>query len=371
MRDNFQPLGDIAVGVVASIKPTRSPQWLMVEAIPAGVDAILIVDRDQWLHLRAQDVTASVSAALFGEHPYMTPYRLWAIHRGLESVDKTDNKLFKRGRLLEPVILELLREEFPTWTIEPCRTYYREPASRLGATPDFVATRPDIPGFGVIEGKSVGKFAFKKGWRGMDGDMSIPLWIGVQVSQTAMLAGASWAMIAPMEIGDGGLELHTEEVEINPALMAKLRAKTKDFWRRVEEGDPYDPDFGKDAELIGRLYEGENGGLLDLGADLEVGELLTRRAALKVREADGASATKERKSEIDPKLIHRLGNARAALLSDGRAYSCKIVRKRAHEVKASEYPQLTVGAVEIADTKPIPVAPATKRKLIPYAGAES
>lgn len=348
-----------------------SPDALAAISVPEGVQALQINSRDEWLGWRRRDVTASVSAALFGEHPYMTPYRLWAIHHGLESVDQADNKLFKRGRLLEPIILELLREEFPTWTIEPCRTYYREASSGLGATPDFRATRPDIRGFGVIEGKSVGKFAFKKGWRGMDGDMSIPLWIGVQVSQTAMLAGASWAMIAPMEIGDGGLELHTEEVEINPALMTKLRGLARDFFRRVEENDPYDPDFGKDAELIGRLYGGENGGLLELGADLEVGKLLTRREALKVREADGAAATKERKSEIDPKLIHRLGNARAALLSDGRAYSCKIVRKRAHEVKASEYPQLTVGAIEIAETKPIPVAPATKRKLIPYAGAES
>jgi predicted phage-related endonuclease len=348
MQDNFEKLGDIASGIVAAIKPTESPRGPSERAgmsVPAGVNSHMIYSREQWLSDRKHDVTASVSAALFGEHPYMTPYRLWAIHKGLEIVDQADNKLFKRGRLLEPVILELLREEFPTWTIEPCRTYYREVASRLGATPDFIATRPDMPGFGVIEGKSVGKFAFKKGWRGMDGDMSIPLWIGVQVSQTAMLAGASWAMIAAMEIGDGGLEMHTEEVEINPALMTKLRGLAKDFWRRVEENDPYEPDFGKDAELIGRLYEGENGGLLELGADKEVSKLLDRREALKVREADGAKAAKERKGDVDSKLIHRLGNARAAVLADGRAYTCKIVRKGAYQVGPQQYPQLTVGTV--------------------------
>lgn len=320
-----------------------SPEALATISVPDGVTATKITSREAWLSERKRDVTASVSAALFGEHPYMTPYRLWAIHSGLEAVEEADNKLFQRGRLLEPVILELLREEFPTWTIEPCRTYYREAKSRLGATPDFIATRPDIPGFGVIEGKSVGKFAFKRGWRDMDGDMSIPLWVGLQVSQTAMLAGASWQMIAPMEIGDGGLELHTEEVDTIPSLMTKLRGLTKDFWQRVENNHPYPPDYGRDAALLAQIYSDDDGSECDLSGSNRIVEIVAKREGLKTIEANGRDAEKYRK-ELDAEIIAALGNSARGRLADGRLIEAKTVRRSAYDVKASTYRTVKVKA---------------------------
>lgn len=331
-----------------------SPDALAAISVPEGVTATKITSREAWLSERKRDITASVSAALFGEHPYMTPYRLWAIHSGLESADAADNKLFKRGRLLEPVILELLREEFPTWTIDPCRTYYREPTSRLGATPDFIATRPDRSGFGVIEGKSVGKFAFKKGWRDLDGDMSIPLWVGVQVSQTAMLSGASWSMIAPMEIGDGALDLHTEEVDAIPALMAKMGKLAADFWRRVEGNDPYQPNYGRDAATIAQIYGDDDGSEIDL--DPAITQIVLTRDELKEIERAGDAAAKQRKL-IDAEIIHTLGNASRGRLSDGRLIEAKTVRRRGYEVQPSQYRTVKIKAAT--------------RNLIPYAGAEA
>jgi hypothetical protein len=294
------------------------------------------------LEQRKSFVTASVAAALFGCHPYQSPYALWAEKSGLVSEEKAETPAMRRGRLLEPVLLELLREEFPTWTIVPCTKFYSDAKVRIGATPDFLATRPDIAGLGIIQGKTAGKFAFRKGWTDADGDLAVPTWIGIQTSTEAALTGASWAAVAAMSLGDGGLDLHVEDVPLLPALVARLRTLAKDFWRRVAENDPYEPNYGRDAALISQLWNGEDGPLLELGEDAAVGDLLDRRRALKAREADGARATRERKDDIDPRLINRLGNARGARIADGRSYTVKIVRKKAYPVAATQYPQITV-----------------------------
>lgn len=337
-----------------------STDALAAISIPAGVDATPITNRERWLEQRKFFVTASVAAALWGDgvHPYVTAYQLWAEKSGLVSEEKAETPAMRRGRLLEPVLLELLREEFPTWTIAPCTKFYSDAKARIGATPDFFATRPDISGLGIIQGKTAGKFAFRKGWTDADGDLAVPTWVGIQASVEAALTGASWAAVAAMSLGDGGLDLHVEDVPLLPALMGKLRRLVDDFWRRVDYRTPYEPDYGRDAALISRLYEGEDGPMLkDLVDDKTVANLLDRREALKAREADGHAANRERK-KIDAMLIKRLDNARGARLLDGRSYTVKIVRKEAYSVAATQYPQLKVEA-------------AAPRNLTPYAGAEA
>lgn len=312
-----------------------SPDALAAISVPDGVTATPIVDRAQWFALRRGRITASVAAALFGDgvHPYMTAYKLWAEHSGLASPDQAETPAMKRGRLLEPVHLQLLREEFPTWNIQPNRTFYAD-EDDIGATPDFIATRPDMPGFGVIQGKSVGHFAFRKGWRGMDGDVEVPLWIGVQNSVEIALSGASWGAVSPMTLGDGGLDLYLEDLPSQPAIMAKLRKLVDGFFDRVNAGIPYPPDYGKDAALIAQIYSDDDGSQIDLPAEMM--PLIERREALKTREADGSAAEKDRKA-IDAELIFNLRNAERGRLPDGRIVSAKTVRRRGYEVQPSSY----------------------------------
>ena len=304
-----------------------------------GVVVTPILNRSQWLELRKPLITASVAAALFGDgvHPYHTAYGLWALKSGLVDEDPTETPSMRRGRLLEPVALDLIAEEFPDWRINPCLGFYADPVSRIGATPDAFATRPDIEGLGVVQIKTVGHFAFKKGWRGMDGDVEIPLWVAVQASVEAALTGASWAAVAAMSLGDGGLDLYVEDVPLRPALMAKLRVLAVDFWRRVETGDSYPPDFNRDSAAIARIYsDADNGVQIDLSGDLRVAEIIEEREKLKAREADGAKAEKSRKV-LDAELIYKMGNAARGELADGRIIEAPTTNRKAYEVKASSY----------------------------------
>src|SRR4029079_19449389 len=108
-------------------------------------------ERDRWLELRKRDVTASVAGALFGVHDFVTPYQLWALKSGLIEDNIVETAAMRRGRLLEPVAIRLLREERPTWRVEPCSTYFRDPHARIGATPDALAIDPERTGFGIVQ----------------------------------------------------------------------------------------------------------------------------------------------------------------------------------------------------------------------------
>ena len=297
-----------------------------------------ITDRASWLARREKDVTASVAAALFGPevHPYATPYGLWCLKRGLVPENAAETSAMRRGRLLEPIALQLLQEEKPEWIIQPHRYYYRDGEHRLGATPDALASRPDVEGTGVVQIKTVGHWAFKRGWRGEDGEVEVPLWIAVQASVEAALTGAKWAAIAAMALGDGGLEMHVVDVPLRPQLMVKLRVLVADFWRRVGANDPYPPDYGKDAATLARVYADDDGGEVDLTGNERALELVKERDRLKAIEAAGDAAGKERKP-LDAELVHLLGNAARGTLGDGRMITAKTVKRGEYVVKATSY----------------------------------
>ena len=302
-----------------------------------------ITDRAAWLKRREQDVTASVAAALFGPevHPHMTPYKLWALKCEMIKEDVVETPAKRRGRLLEPIALQLLQEERPDWIIAPHPFYYRDPELRLGASPDALASRPDIAGTGNVQLKTVGHFAFKKGWRGADDEVEVPLWIAVQASVEAALTSAKWAAIAAMSLGDGGLEMHVVDVPLRTQLMVKLRGLVAEFWRRVEANDPYPPDYGRDAAAIARIYADDDGGVIDLAGNERALKLVEERARLKKIEQDGDAAAKERKP-LDAEIIHLLGNAERGTLGDGRVITAKTVKRSAYEVKATSYRAITV-----------------------------
>lgn len=322
-----------------------SPIALASVTKPEGVQTFPANDRAAWLKMREADVTASVAAALFGQvHPYMTAYQLWALKSGLLKEDPTETPAMRRGRLLEPVALRLLAEEQPTWTIQPASHYYRDPKARLGATPDAFATRPDVEGLGVLQVKTVGHFAFKQGWKTPEGEVDVPLWIAVQCSLEAALTGASWGVVAAMSLGDGGLDMHVIDVPLKPALMARLRDLTADFWRRVEQGDAYEPDYGRDAAAIARIFADDDGGEVDLSGNNRLSEVVAQREALKAREADGNAAAKERKL-LDTEIIAALGNATRGRLAGGGLISAPTTRRKAYAVEASSYRTVKVTGV--------------------------
>ena len=134
-----------------------------------------------------------------------------------------------------------------------------------------------------------------------------------------------------------GSILYLIDVPIRPALIAGVRERADEFWRRIATHDPYPPDYGRDAGTIAALYSDDDGGMAELSGDAAARaiEVLEARATLKAREKDGTEAVKERKA-LDAELVHLLGNATSAMLPDGTIFSARTIRKDSvHRVGAS------------------------------------
>lgn len=278
------------------------------------VQIILPADRAAWLDARRQDVTASVAGALLGIHPYQTPYGLWAEKSGRVASDDADNPVLRRGRLLEPVVIEMLREDRPDWTVEYRRdnAYYRHVEDRIGATPDAFAIRPDIYGRGIVQVKTVADDKFRREWIDADtGEVVLPLWIAVQAIVEATLTEATWACVAVMVIGRG-IDLQIVDVPLNSRVMNRLRREVREFWRMVEAGEEPSIDWNRDGASVAEVYRDSMPDRKDLTSVAGLDEISGR--FVDAREAHNVSG--KAIEILRPRILHALGAAEAGFTTN-------------------------------------------------------
>lgn len=298
-----------------------------------------VTDRASWLAMRQRDVTASVAGALLGVHEFTSAWGLWALKSGKITEDPTETPPMRRGRLLEPVAVEMLREDRPEWEITRGAVYYRDPEARIGATPDALARCP-TRGLGAIQIKTVEPSILRRKWRQDDGTFEPPLWIAVQAIVEAELTGAAWACVAALSVGHG-LDLHVIDVPLTPGIMPRLREAVADFWRRVESGEAPDPDFARDAAVLARLYPADDGTEVDLSADNRLPEILARRVEVR----DIIKAAEKEADEIDAEIKAKIGpHARAHV--PGWRVTFKSSERSAYRVEAKTIRTLRVTSME-------------------------
>lgn len=309
---------------------------------PPGVERIAISDRAQWMALRERDITASVAGALFQEHQYATRYGLYLEKAGLAPPQEeviptiTEDSIILppilRGTLFEKTAVEMVRLLKPDWEVFAANNaYYRMPAARIGATPDVFATRPDIPGLGIIQIKTTDGLIFRKKWKTEDGEIEIPAWIAIQAIVEAKLTGAAWACVALM-IGGVNTELKLFDIPIHDGVWTRLIKEVADFWRRVEDRNPPDVDYARDGDLIKATYAGVDGEEADLSQDNHMPALVDEWESLKEAESAGRAAGKRREA-IKVEFLAKLGTARRGRIADGRVIA---VKKMTTNYKARE-----------------------------------
>ena len=182
-----------------------------------AVETLRPSSREEWLALRERNIGASEAAALLGVHDYLTPFELYARKSGLVTADVADNSAMRRGRLLEPVALQMLKEERPEWNVDPNPmpggVYFQDTELRLAATPDALVVAPDR-GRGVAQVKSVEARAFADKWQ-RDDEVQPPIWIAIQVLVEAFLSGADWACVVALVV-DHGIRIEVIDVPLHP-----------------------------------------------------------------------------------------------------------------------------------------------------------
>lgn len=304
------------------------------------IERIAITSREQWLEARRQDVTASAIAALLGVHPYQSAYGLWMLKNGEASEDPEETPPMKRGRRLEKVAVEILHEEHSEFIFDayPHGFYYRDPAARLGATPDVTA-RDKQGRLGVIQIKSVEPRKFKEAWHNENGELVPPLYVAVQAIVEAHLTGAEWAAVAALVVSHGA-DLHVVPVPIHLGIIDRLKAEVAAFWRSIKSGQRPDPDHGRDGKLLEQMFVG-NGEIVDLSEDNHLVELADERKRLS---AD-AKAAECRLKRIKSELLAKIGNASAARIADGRLITAKRIERNGYAVPPSSYVDIRIKEV--------------------------
>ena len=258
----------------------------MIERLP-------ITSYDKWLRWRRQDVTASAVGALFGCHPYQTALRLYCEKCGLE-FPELDNRVMRRGRLMEPGAALAVEEERPEWKLIKADSYYRDPDKRIGATPDFLIAG-DPRGPGVLQTKSIDPRVFERDW--LDGER-VPFWIVLQTLTEAMLTESTFGVVGGL-VDDFDKTICIKEFSRHPASEARIIEAVRRFWDDVAAGREPDPDYGRDANLLPLIAPRERQSkALDLTGNNEVPSLLAERAYLCASIARSEARCKEIETEL-------------------------------------------------------------------------
>lgn len=256
--------------------------------------------REEWLARRLHDITASEIGGLAGVDEYKSPLRIWAEKTGL-ATGPEDNAAMRRGRWLEPAVAKAIIDTYPDWTIQPASVYLRDPTLRLGATPDYIGTRPDREGVGNIQCKVVARPVFEREWA----DGRAPLKYQLQSITEAMLLNADWNIVAALVIDTFTAELVIDEVPRHPPAEGRIKELVKEFWKMVEAGLQPPTNFKLDSDLVKALHpKGGKEPALDLSANNRFPILAGRREVLTTER----KAVEAELKEIDTEICAALGD---------------------------------------------------------------
>lgn len=292
-----------------------------------------ITSETQWHALRRPNVGASEAGALLGVHDYLTPMMLWARKTDKEPAEP-ESAPMRRGRLLEPVAVEMIREDFPNWSLERPGAYYCDEALRLGATPDLFAN-DEKHGRGVVQIKAVEPSVFRRNWF-VDDELRPPLWIMVQAIVEAHLTDARWASCAAIVVSYG-IDLHIVDIPLHAGVVQRVRDEVAHFWHLVDTGRRPPPDYGRDGALIRKLFAKDDGTEIDLSGDNELPAILDRRAQAQSEKSAAEAAVKV----CDAMLMDKLGAAVRGTFSGGYI-SAKTIDRAGYTVKPTSYRQLRI-----------------------------
>lgn len=309
-----------------------------------NVEKIAITSREQWLALRAQDITASDVPAVCGEGLYGSAAKVWAEKRGLIPPQELTEAM-KRGLWGEAAVFEAIGWEYPKWEVRRAKVYLRDAEAGLGATPDGVAVVPDKDGIVVVQCKVIAAPVFKADWLANPDDAvdtghaTPPLAYQLQTLTESMLAEASCGALAVLIVDTFKWVLRIFWIERHAGAEASIRERVAIFRsENLAKGIQPKIDPKLDDELVKSLFPKDDGTEIDLTGDNEMpalaDNLVAARAAKKTAEQDvDAFATA---------IKAKLGNAATARIAGGRRVSCKLQQRGGYSVNPTEFRVLKI-----------------------------
>lgn len=246
--------------------------------------------REAWLQYRANFLTSTETAALFGCSPYATEFELY--HRHLQNLvtELEPNERMKWGSRLQDAIAAGVAED-QGWTIQKMDEFIAIPDLRIGASFDFRIVVGDEPGpeDGLLEIKNVDSLIFRDGWLvDDDGSIEAPPQIEIQLQTQFGVSELKWGYIGALV---GGNDIKLLKREADGEIWKAIEGKSKEFWKRIDQQDAPAPDFIRDADFIKSIYQSVQPGLI-MQSDPLIFELAASYNSLgqQIKELEGQRA---------------------------------------------------------------------------------
>lgn len=251
--------------------------------------------KEDWLSLRAQDVTATEAAALFGVNPYTTEYQLWQEKKSgnINSIDETERMTW--GKRLEQVIAEGICED-NGWEILDLfahGSYFRHSHAQMGATPDFFVMCPER-GIGILEIKNIDWLQHKLKWE----DDEAPAHIEIQLQQQMHVtqdAGVKWGAVGYLKGGnEAGVFIREYDAEMCDTIQDNIAM----FWQSIEENKQPPADYDRDADYLIKQHGFDNGTEADMQDNERLESLAAQYKALSTQATEISKTVKGLKAQI-------------------------------------------------------------------------
>ncbi len=181
-------------------------------------------------------------------------------------------------------------------------------------------------GDGVLEIKTASTFT-RDLW-----DDGVPMRYQIQVQHQLACTGLEWGAIAVLI---GGNQYREGELERDDELIAEIELRCLDMDQRIKHLDPPPADGSDDcAQALMRMYPLASDEVVQLS-----GEAIEWTARLELL-ADIANDAEEERGALRNKIKAAIGDHKAGILPDGRAWKWINVHRKARKVKESKHRQL-------------------------------
>ncbi len=230
---------------------------------------------------RATYIGGSDAATILGVSPWQTRYKLWAQKTGLISkpIDPAKEKIFSRGKRLEPVILQMFEDE------TGLRVDHHNRRFSDSEYPFLAAEIDGETGDENIDAKTAQPFA-RHLW-GEPGSDVIPIYYTAQFMHGLMVTGRDVCHVAAM-IGLDDFRIF--RIQRDDELIALIREKELEFWKLIQNQTPPPIETAEDALSVWPTSRLETAEVSEAVADMvqelkmvkaQIKELETREAELK------------------------------------------------------------------------------------------
>lgn len=291
-------------------------------------DAVPIVDLDSldradWLAARRRGIGGSDAAAICGQDRWRSPFEVWLDKTAAPGLHDEDNEAMEWGRRLEPIVRAAAAERTGL-TIKPVTAMLAHP-EREWQIANIDGLARQLPGEpGVYEGKTAGLWSASE-WA----DDQVPAAYLLQGQHYLAVTGLAWLLYAVLI---GGQRLELRWVDRDDELIGHLTALEAEFWQRVIDRTPPDPDGSKACtELLARLYDVKAGTVFVVDHVDAVEDLLVERVDAK----KALAAASDTADAAENRLKVLIGEHEIAQAPDGRVlFTWKQVKQARVDVKA-------------------------------------